>query len=74
MPPASEGDAVLNTSITMDDVVRTSIAADAAATPAAGTPVSDWLLALMATLCAAHRARQRAIVDRIIRSGLAHID
>lgn len=74
MPPASESDAVVNTSIAADDMLKTSIAGDVAATPADATPVRNFLIALLVRLWAAHRARQRAIVDRIIRSGLARID
>ena len=64
MPPTREGEAVANTSIAMD----------VAATPNVGTPVLSRLLALFSRLRDARRARRLAAIDRILRSGLAHID
>jgi hypothetical protein len=50
------------------------VTADAACMPGAATAPRPWLRRIVRKLIAAHRARQRAAVARIIRSGLAAVD
>jgi hypothetical protein len=53
---------------------RSGLTAAAAAPAVAGSPDRRLLLAIVARLIAAHRARQAAAVDRALRHGLAAID
>jgi hypothetical protein len=68
MPAASESDALVNTSIAEDEMDAADVAT------AVETPARNWLLALFFKLYAAHRARQWATIERVIRSGIAHIE
>jgi hypothetical protein len=53
---------------------RAGLTTVAAAPTVAGSPDRRLLLAIVARLIAAHRARQAAAVDRALRHGLAAID
>jgi len=70
----NDGAAKLPTAKESAEMADISIAADAVQTRAAQRPLIEKFLVLLSRLSAAWQARRLAIVDRIRRLGLTHID